>query len=123
MSPKMKSYESFDLWKADQSASHQRMIRVLRKLVGKTAPKLSETVKWGNACWVGKEYPVLYIYTDKDHLQLGFFGGKWLKDPKKLLRGNGQYVRHIRIEKPKDIDEKVFARYIREAAKNEWEAN
>ena len=58
----MKSYESFDLWAADQDPQHRKLIRALRNLVNKTAPKLSETVKLGNGCWVVKEWPVTYIF-------------------------------------------------------------
>lgn len=120
---KMKAYASFDLWAADQSAKHRRMIPTLRKLVKKVSPKLKETVKWGNGCWEGVEYPVIFLYADKDHLQFGFFAGAYLKDPKKVLHGKARYVRHLKVFTPKDIDEKLFARFIREAAKNERDEN
>ncbi len=116
--PKMKKYETFDLWLSDQSTQHKRLVGVLRKLVKKTAPKLVESVKWGNGCWVGKEWPVLFVFGGYDILQFGFFGGSSLKDPKGLLEGKGAYVRHIKVKSLKDIDEAAFAKLIRQAIKN-----
>ncbi|MBL7714423.1 MAG: DUF1801 domain-containing protein [Bdellovibrionales bacterium] len=116
---KMKAYPTFDLWAKDQSATHRKLISALRRLVKKVSPRLVETVKWGNGCWVGKEYPVIYLYADRDHLQFGFFNGSYLKDPKKLLHGKARYVRHLKVYGASDIDVKVFSRFIREAAKNE----
>ena len=119
----MKSYESFDLWATDQNSKHWKLISVLRKLVNKTAPTLSETVKWGNGCWVGEEWPVFYIFAGYDILQFGFFGGSYLSDsdPRQLLQGSGKFVRHIPVQTLRDIDETAFKRLIRKATKNERE--
>ena len=117
----MKKYETFELWMADRPAKHRRLINVLRKLVKKAAPRLTETVKWGNGCWEGGEWPVAFIHAEDDHLQFGFFGGSSLTDPKKLLLGNGKYVRHIKVRVPSDIDEVAFSKLVRLAAKAERE--
>jgi len=120
---KMKSYESFDLWEADQNPKHRKLIGVLRKLVNKTSPSLSETVKWGNGCWVGQEWPVVFIFAGYEILQFGFFGGSYLteSDPKKLLQGKGKYIRHIPIPTLRDIDVTAFKRLIKKATQNERE--
>ncbi len=120
---KMKTYESFDLWAADQSPEHRKLIRLLRKLVNNAAPKLSETVKWGNGCWMGEELPVIFIFAGYDILQFGFFGGSYLldSDKKKLLKGNGKFIRHIPSPALGNMDETAFNRRIRKAAKNERE--
>ncbi len=119
---RMKAYATFSLWAANQSATHRKLIAALRKLVKKTSPRLAESVKWGNGVWVGKGWPVLYIYAgEKDHVQFGFFGGASLKDPKKLLHGKAKFVRHLKIRSAADIDGPLFTRFIKEAAKNERE--
>ncbi|MBI2711446.1 MAG: DUF1801 domain-containing protein [Bdellovibrio sp.] len=119
----MKSYASFDLWEVDQNPKHRRLIKALRKLVNKTSPSLSESVKWGNGCWIGKEWPVIFIFAGYDILQFGFFGGSALagSDPKKLLKGRGKFVRHIPVQTLGDIDEPAFKRLIRKATQNERE--
>jgi len=119
----MKTYESFNLWANDQAPEHRKLIRVLRKLVNKVAPSLSETVKWGNGCWVGEDWPVIFIFAGYDILQFGFFGGSYLSDsdPQKLLKGSGKFVRHIPVKTLRDIDEIAFKRLIKKATKNERE--
>src|SRR5688572_19043240 len=115
--PKMKAYATFALYLADQPPKNRTLIRALRKFVGRTAPELEEAVKWGNGCWVKGKAPIAYVYSDKDHVQLGFFRGSSLKDPKGLLQGKGEYVRHVKVRTPKDIDEKEFGALLRQAAR------
>ena len=93
----MKKIKTFAAWAADQHAWQKKIISALRKLVKKTAPTLNESVKWGNGVWLGEEWPVAFLHAKDDHLQFGFFGGSGLSDPKKLLKGSGKYIKHIRV--------------------------
>ena len=111
---KMKAYASFDEYLEAQSPKNQAIIRALRRFVKRIAPKLSESVKWGNGCWVGSNRPVAYVCSDKD-VQFGFFNGASLRDPKGLLEGKGQYVRHIKVGARSAIDERAFAALLRQA--------
>src|SRR5262249_900188 len=77
---KMKAYESFEDYLADQKPKNQTIIRALRKFVKRVEPDLAETVKWGNGCWVGKKGPVAYVYSDAGFVQFGFFRGSTLTD-------------------------------------------
>lgn len=81
------------------------------------APQLQESVKWGNGCWVQGKAPVAYVYSASDYVQFGFFGGSALDDPKGLLEGKGRFVRHIKVRKRSDIDERVFEALLRQAAR------
>jgi len=112
----MKAYATFDLYLADQSPKNRTLIRALRKFVQRAAPKLAESVKWGNGCWVKGKDPVAYVYSAPAYVQFGFFRGASLDDPRGLLEGDGQYVRHIKVRTAKDIDEKAFAALLRQAA-------
>jgi hypothetical protein len=114
---KMKAYATFDLYLADQTAKNQKLIRALRKFVKRAAPRLDESVKWGNGCWLNGKAPVAYVYSDADWVQFGFFRGASLDDPKGLLEGKGQYVRHVKVRKSADIDEKAFGALLRQAAR------
>jgi len=129
---KMKKYASFDDYLDDQPAKNRSIIRALRRLVKRVEPGLEESVKWGNGCWVKRKMskekmskgtlpngkvPVAYVYSAPDHVQFGFLRGSSLKDPKGLLVGNGQYVRHVKVRKPSDIDEAVLKAFLRQAAR------
>jgi hypothetical protein len=113
---KMKAYASFDLYLAGQAPRNQDVIRALRKFVKRVAPQLQESVKWGNGCWVQGKVPVAYVYSAPDHVQFGFFGGSALKDPRGLLKGEGKFVRHIKVSHRSDIDETAFGALLRQAA-------
>jgi hypothetical protein len=111
----MKAYASFDLYLADQAPKNQRIIRALRRFVKREAPELTESVKWGNGCWLKGKAPISYVYSDADYVQLGFFRGSSLSDPRGLLHGNGQYVRHIKVRTIADIDKAAFGALLRQA--------
>lgn len=114
---KMKTYATFDEYLADQVARNQALIRVLRKFVKGVAPRLQESVKWGNGCWIKGDTPVAYVHCENDHVQFGFFGGSALKDPKGLLNGQGKFVRHIKVIKRTDIDEAAFSALLKQATR------
>jgi hypothetical protein len=134
---KMKKYASFDDYLDDQPPKNRSIIRALRRFVKRVEPGLEESVKWGNGCWVkgktpkgetpkgkapkGKapkgKVPVSYVYSAPDHVQFGFVRGSALKDPRGLLEGNGQYVRHVKVRTPSDIDEAAFKAFLRQAAR------
>jgi hypothetical protein len=114
---KMKAYATFDLYQADQSAKNRKVIAALRELVKRVAPKLDESVKWGNGCWLRAGAPVSYVYSAADHVQFGFFRGAALDDPRGLFEGKAQYVRHIKVRTVDEIDEKAFAALLRQAMK------
>jgi hypothetical protein len=115
---KMKAYASFDEYLEAQSPGNQEIIRALRTFVKRIEPMLSEAVKWGNGCWIGRNGPVAYVYSDTGLVQFGFFYGSSLRDPKGLLEGKGQYVRHVKVRSRSAIDERAFAALLRQAAKS-----
>ena len=114
---KMKAYASFDEYLEDQTPKNRAIIRSLRAFVQRVQPTLGEAVKWGNGCWVGSKGPVAYVYSDVGHVQFGFFRGASLRDPKGLLEGKAQYVRHIKVRNPSAIDERAFATLLRQATR------
>ncbi len=114
---KMKAYATFDLYLADQPPKNRTIIRALRKFVKRVAPELQESVKWGNGCWLNGKAPVAYVYSDEGFVQFGFVRGSSLRDPRGLLEGQAQYVRHIKVRAVKDIDEAAFGALLRQAAR------
>jgi hypothetical protein len=112
---KMKAYESFTDWKKDQSTRNQELISALQVLIEETAHNLNTTAKWGQGCWVKGDTPKVYIHTEEDHVQLGFYNGSSLEDPSQLLSGNGKYVRYVRVGGVEDIDTEKLTSLISQA--------
>jgi hypothetical protein len=113
---KMRVYANFDEYLEAQGPKNQAIIRALRRFVKRIEPELIEAVKWGNGCWIGMKGPVAYVYSDTEFVQFGFFNGSSLNDPKGLLEGKGQYVRHIKVRNRSAIDEAAFSALLRQAA-------
>jgi hypothetical protein len=113
----MKAYATFDDYAKDQNPDNCKIINALRRFVARVQPKLSESVKWGNGCWLGGDVPVAYVYSAAGYVQFGFFHGAALKDPKGLLEGQGKYVRHAKVFDPSEIDERAFTALLKQATK------
>ena len=114
---KMTAYATFDLWYGAQAPRLKKAITALRAFVARTVPLLAESVKWGNGCWLLDGKPVAYCYADSDHLQFGFFRGAQLADPKRVLQGKGQYVRHVKVRTAADIDEAALTQLLHAASR------
>lgn len=115
----MKTYNSFGDWYKDQSASQKKIISKLKRIVNAVEPSLVESSKWTNGVWLRDDRPIIYIHTEPDHVQLGFFAGSTLSDPTNILRGKGKHVRHIRIEGLQDVDEAALTTMVRKAVKGQ----
>lgn len=110
--PKMKQHDSFAEWKKDQSKVNQKLISSLEKLIQTISPNLIKSVKWGQGCFINIDKAIMYIHTEPDYIQLGFYNGSSLNDPLKLLKGKGKYIRFIIIKNNTDINIKTFTALI-----------
>lgn len=108
---RMKDYSSFSEWKEDQMQINE-LTGVVSEYIISFAPHLETTVKWGQGCFMKDDNPIIYIHTESDHIQLGFYSGSNLDDPNKYLEGKGKYVRHIKIILPEDIQNKNVAFFV-----------
>src|SRR5262245_10623814 len=53
-----------------------------------------------------------YINVFKAHVNVGFFRGAELADPKKLLEGTGKLMRHVKLSATRDVDARALSRLI-----------
>ena len=60
---------------------------------------------------------VFHIAVYLKHVNLGFNDGATLADPKGILLGSGNQIRHISIKTPEDIKRPEIRAYIRRARK------
>lgn len=115
--PPMKKYADYADWKRDQSPKNKRLIGALERLLAQVAPHLVRTVKWGQGCFADRGVPKVYIHTEPDHLQLGFYAGATFDDPEGLLVGSGKFVRHVKVRTASDVQPKPLTALIRQATR------
>src|SRR5688572_30262786 len=107
MASMMSKARTQDALVKELTPAHQALMKRLRAFVKKRAPQLDEQVKWGGICWVGRGV-VCYAHPLDDRIDFGFFKGKLLKDPAKILEGSGKFLRHVKVRTAADIREKEF---------------
>jgi hypothetical protein len=60
---------------------------------------------------------IFHIAVYAKHVNLGFNDGATLADPKGILQGSGNRIRHLTIKRPEDIKRPEIRAYIRRARK------
>jgi hypothetical protein len=56
-----------------------------------------------------------YVNAFKAHINVGFFRGAELADPKKLLEGTGKFMRHVKLSSEREVDPVALRKLIETA--------
>jgi hypothetical protein len=56
-----------------------------------------------------------YVDAFTAHINVGFFRGAEIADPKRLLEGTGRYMRHVKVRPEKDVDANALIELIETA--------
>ena len=56
-----------------------------------------------------------YVNAFREHVNVGFFRGAELADPKGLLEGTGKYMRHVKLRPDRDVDAEALTGLIESA--------
>jgi len=94
----------------------------VRKLVLEEAPEATELIYDAySAVTVGYSFTgrpsdaFIHIAAYARWVNLGFNYGSQLEDPRKLLQGTGQWVRHIRIADPVEVRNPMLRAFVKSA--------
>lgn len=96
-----------ETWQADISSS-------VREIVRGAAPEMEEGIKWAQPVWESNG-PFCYLKAWKNSVNLGFWRGVELEDPKGLLEGSGKTMRHVKLTSMDDIEPDALADLVRQA--------
>lgn len=86
----------------------------VRQVLNEAAPDADEAIKWAQPVY-SSSGPFAYIKAFKNSVNFGFWRGVDLKDPKGLLQGSGDKMRHIKLTSTDDIDAGAFSDFINQA--------
>jgi hypothetical protein len=56
-----------------------------------------------------------YVNAFKDHVNVGFFRGAEIADPKGLLEGTGKLMRHVKLRPEREVDATALTKLIETA--------
>jgi hypothetical protein len=92
------------------------LARQVRAAVCKAAPKAEETMRMGMLFFDARG-PICFLQPHAKHLNLGFWRGAHLPDPRGVLQGTGRHMRHLKIRAPVDVDAAAIGALVRAGAK------
>jgi hypothetical protein len=93
----------------------------LREIILEEAPDATESIYqvYTVAIWFGFSDKMkdmfCYIATNAKHVNLGFPRGSTLRDPNRVLEGEGKALRHIKFRSERELERPFVRRYIQAA--------
>jgi hypothetical protein len=100
---------AFDDWRTDA-------MKRLREVVKEGAPHSAVGIKWAQPVWEWNG-PMIWMKAYPKHVDIGFWRGTEKHDPKKVLTGDGERMRHIKITSVKDIPVDALRDLVKQAVK------
>ncbi len=106
-------------WLDQLSPRKRALAHKIRDVVLATDSDIKEGIKWRNPTFMTPKGNIAWVlnYNTTDYINLGFFRGARLSDPKNLLEGMGKGIRHQKIWNKEDIGAKQIQSWIKEAIK------
>ncbi len=92
------------------------IVSQVRGIILQAAPQAKESIKWAQPVYESGG-PFAYMKAFKKAVNFGFWRGIDLDDPKGILEGSGDKMRHVKLTSLEDIDAVQFADFVRQAVK------
>jgi hypothetical protein len=70
---------------------------------------------WGHPTWTVGGDPVCYVRATAGEVLFGFWNGGTLDDPSGRMQAHGSIMGHATLRGPDDVDEDLFAGWLRQA--------
>jgi hypothetical protein len=100
---------AFDDWRTDA-------MKRLREVVKEGAPHSAVGIKWAQPVWEWNG-PMIWMKAYPKHVDIGFWRGTEMDDPKKVLTGDGERMRHIKITSVEEIPADELRELVKQAVK------
>ena len=101
--------EGLDQWQAE-------IVAEVRRIILEAEPAAEERVRWDQPVYETNG-PFAYIKAYTKAVHFGFWRGIEILDPKGLLQGSGEKMRHVKLASLDDVDPEAFPDYIQQAIK------
>ena len=91
------------------------VVAVTRAIVDRHLDDAASAVMWGHPTWSVGGDPVCYVRATADEVLFGFWNGGTLDDPSGRIQAHGSIMGHATLRAPADVDEQLFAGWLRQA--------
>jgi len=87
----------------------------IREIVFNIYPETDERIMYGGIMVSVNSEDFSGLFVRQKHISLEFSNGFLMKDPNKLLEGNGKFRRHLKIKTKEDIEKKDVFFFVKQA--------
>jgi hypothetical protein len=92
-----------------QKSPQKEILQKLRRIFNEALPRTEEKMRWGVPTFAGGKF---YIAAMKNRVHFGFAITGLNKDEIKMFEGTGKTMRHMKVPRLEDIDEKKLVNLI-----------
>lgn len=100
---------AFGDWRTDA-------MKRLREVVKEGAPHSAVGIKWAQPVWEWNG-PMIWMKAYPKHVNIGFWRGTEMDDPNKVLEGDGERMRHIKVTSVDEIPADALRDLVKQAVK------
>lgn len=101
-----------EAWLRDHSGELGTLARIWFEILRACGDDVHELLHDGYPTACVGDAAFAYVGAFKAHVNVGFFRGAELSDPKHLLQGTGKLMRHVKLVPDKDIDTAALRKLI-----------
>ena len=118
----MAKHATIDEYIAALPGSLSEVAAQARRVIDAHLEGAESAIKWAHPTWsIGKK-PICYLKGASQHVTFGFWRGASIDDPSGRLETSGEVMAHAKLRAPDDVDETLFADWLRQARELELAA-
>ena len=106
---------AIDAWFATQPAELRALAELWFSRLRSCGPNIRELMHDGLATVCADDAPFAYVGVFRAHVNVGFFHGDRLPDPRGLLQGTGKRMRHVKVKPSVAVDDEALTSLIEAA--------
>jgi hypothetical protein len=111
----MSTPASIDEYMAGLPADLNEAAAATRAIIDRHLAGATSAILWGHPTWSVDDDPVCYLRATAGELLFGFWNAGSLGDESGRLKAHGSIMGHAVIASPGDVDEALFAGWLRRA--------
>jgi hypothetical protein len=106
---------AIDAWFQERAGKLADIARPWFQVMQKCGDEVRELLHDGCPVACFGDVPFGYVNVFTAHVNVGFFQGASLRDPARLLQGDGRFMRHVKLRPGMAVDEAALSRLITDA--------
>jgi hypothetical protein len=91
------------------------VVAATRAVIDRHLADAAAAVLWGHPTWSVGHDPVCYLRATDHEVLFGFWNAATLDDPSGRMKAHGSIMGHATLREPADVDEELFAAWLRKA--------